>query len=152
MQDSENHAYQSLRDFIHVDPNRHKEALPSAFSKKAVVHLKEGVDGLELERQITAAVVQVQTWVAAQGGIVGHIKTLLDGPESLWVSTTGTAPSIRRTRRPEHPGDICFYFTAIAVHVDYEAFCAAAEEAYQQCLAACFIVPAEPAGGALSDV
>lgn len=107
-----------------IDAEQHENQIPSVFSKMFLLKKSVPFDQ-ETIGPLKSWIEQIRDWSLIHGGVVGHIKVLIEGREMLWLSSTGREVDMKISV-VSSPGmqENNLYLTAIVLFVPDQEFCA----------------------------
>lgn len=81
----------------HVCNHEENTPEPAVYSKKYEITMQEEVKTELIQQGLTSLIKELQNWAKKSGCFIGHIKIFVEGPETLWLSSTGKSIHIKQS-------------------------------------------------------
>ncbi|WP_045573229.1 hypothetical protein [Desulfosporosinus sp. I2] len=86
------HSHQHILECSNQQPD------PAIFSETHGLVFLEKVSSEKIQQALTQWVEEIREWAKSNAYLVGHIKLFVEGPENLWLSSTGRSINIKHSQ------------------------------------------------------
>lgn len=77
--------------------HQHHPNEPAIFSETHALIFTQNISSAKIQEAICKWIEEIQEWTKENRYLVGHIKSFVEGPENLWLSSTGRGINIRQS-------------------------------------------------------